>query len=235
MQEGKRLPSRIYFFHNLVYTVKNMSDYTGILPRTVVLEGLDGAGTTTQAQLLAERLRERGTDVCLTCEPTSSPVGTLLRQALHGLPPLTPRTLAFLFAADREHHIYNPEDGILHQLERGRTVVSDRYLFSSLAYQSVDTPYSEVALLNSLFPYPRMIIYIDTPAEVCMERLKTRPSRDRFEEITFQKKVSASYERSFEKLPSGCTLHRFDGSLSVETIAQQIYSAFCSTISIASP
>ncbi len=206
-----------------------------MLLRTVVLEGLDGAGTTTQAQLLADRLRANGTDVHLTCEPTDSPVGTLIRQALHGSSALTPRTLAFLFAADREHHIFNPQDGLLHQIQQGRMVISDRYLFSSLAYQSVDTPYNEVALLNSLFPYPELIIYLDTPAEVCMERLQARPTRDRYEEITFQRKVSTCYERSFEHLPTSCTLLRFDGTASVKTLAQQIYSAVCYTMNIASP
>src|SRR5215471_2535238 len=105
----------------------------------VVLEGLDGAGTTTQAERLASRLRQAGYAVLVTREPSDGPVGTVLRRALAGgvaLPhrggPLSDHTLALLFAADRMDHLCAE---ILPALGKGQIVLCDRYLLSSYAYQ----------------------------------------------------------------------------------------------------
>src|SRR4051794_39709628 len=107
--------------------------------RFIVIEGLDGAGTTTQTERLATRLREEGHRVLTTREPSDGPVGMLLRQALTGrltLPgahaPLADETLALLFAADRTDHLASRVEPAL---GRGEVVLCDRYVLSSLAYQ----------------------------------------------------------------------------------------------------
>lgn len=112
--------------------------------RFIVLEGLDGAGTTTQTERLASLLRSEGHDVVTTREPSDGPVGTMLRQALTGrlgLPqgrgPLAQETLALLFAADRTDHLHAR---ILPALEQGKVVLCDRYVLSSLAYQGASLP-----------------------------------------------------------------------------------------------
>ncbi|HLL53606.1 MAG TPA: dTMP kinase, partial [Myxococcaceae bacterium] len=99
--------------------------------RFFVLEGLDGAGTTTQCERLASELRSRGFRVLVTREPSDGPVGTMIRQALTGrlgMPggngPLAPETLALLFAADRADHLHAR---VRPALERGEIVISDRY------------------------------------------------------------------------------------------------------------
>ena len=106
----------------------------------VVLEGMDGAGTTTQAARLAEALRARGVHVRLTREPSDGPIGMMVRQVLTGRI-VSPAgrapgwaTMALLFAADRMDHV---ESEIEPFLLAGGTVISDRYDASSLAYQSV--------------------------------------------------------------------------------------------------
>src|SRR5580704_3077298 len=110
--------------------------------RFVVLEGIDGSGTTTHVARLADRLRARKELVRTTREPSDGPVGTLVRQVLTGrvvVPGgLAPgwATMALLFAADRMDHV---ESEIAPFIDQGGVVVSDRYDASSLAYQSVSS------------------------------------------------------------------------------------------------
>ena len=201
----------------------------------IVFEGLDGAGTTTQANLLAQKYRNSGSSVLLTCEPTNSEIGKLIRQILRGDIKITPRSLAFLFAADRDNHLYNLVDGIVSAAEKGGIVVSDRYFFSSLAYQSIDAPYSEVEIINSLFPFPEIVIYIDTPPDVCIDRIANREIRDDFETLEFQEKVYNLYEKAFCKMSNKTHLIRFDGTLNIAVLEREIFSAVSQIISIASP
>lgn len=100
----------------------------------VVFEGGDGAGKSTQCHRLAEALRARGQEVVLTREPGGTPLGEAVRRVLLGAGSegMAPRTEALLFAAARAEHaaaLIRPA------LSRGATVVSDRYLDSSVAYQ----------------------------------------------------------------------------------------------------
>lgn len=191
----------------------------------IVFEGLDGAGTTTQARLLAEHFRSRGKEVFLTCEPTDGPIGRLIRAVLSKEIILTPRTLAKLYAADRDEHI-NGIGGVREHTEQGRIVISDRYFFSSIAYQSIDSPIDSVIGYNSEYPYPELIIYIDTPVEVCMERILSRSTTsDIFEIEHIQRSVYDNYRRAFELLPEGVRLIRVDGSLGIEEVTARIREA----------
>src|ERR1700722_11897047 len=110
--------------------------------RFVVLEGIDGAGTTTHVARLAERLRTMGVAVRATREPSDGPVGTLVRQVLTGRLVVPGgrapgwATMALLFAADRMDHVESEIDPFISE---GGIVVSDRYDASSLAYQSVSS------------------------------------------------------------------------------------------------
>lgn len=109
----------------------------------IVLEGIDGSGTTTNVRLLAEALRVRGLPAHATREPSDGPVGALIRLALagrlvvpgtHGGHAPSWATMAMLFAADRLDHL---ETEIVPNLRDGVTVISDRYDASSVAYQSM--------------------------------------------------------------------------------------------------
>ena len=104
-----------------------------VLKKFIVLEGIDGAGTSTQIKRLVQTNPDK---YIATAEPTSGPTGKFLRQMLAGDFKVDERTNAYLFAADRCEHIFG-KGGVKELCESGKTVVSDRYFFSSLAYQSV--------------------------------------------------------------------------------------------------
>ena len=124
-----------------------------ILKSFIVFEGLDGAGTTTQIKNLARYYEFNKRQYCITNEPTSNPIGVLVRSVLQKKVVTTPDALALLYAADRSDHLYNPSYGITRMLEEGKIVMSDRYFYSSIAYQSVECDPSLIRTINS-FPSP---------------------------------------------------------------------------------
>lgn len=196
---------------------------TNVLKNFWVLEGLDGAGTTTQLRNIEKALSLTNKDFFITQEPTSFETGKLIRRILSGEIKAEQSTIAYLFAADRDNHLNNSKDGIITQINKGKLVISDRYLFSSLAYQSIGFDYGKISDLNKDFPYPEYIIFIDTPADDCIKRIDARgEKKEIFEKLEYQKKVHANYEKCFEKLPEGCHLLRIDGTLSREDIFEII-------------
>lgn len=101
----------------------------------IVFEGLDGCGKTSQIDILARRLKEKGEKVYVTAEPTNYETGLYLRRILSESLEKDIYLLAALFLADRIEHITHPEKGIKKYLDDGYTVICDRYYYSSLAYQ----------------------------------------------------------------------------------------------------
>jgi dTMP kinase len=185
---------------------------TTILQRFVVLEGLDGSGTTTQLKMLAERLAREGRPHAATWEPTDGVIGKMLRSILHQETRVHPRTVALLYAADRSEHVHDPQVGIEARTRRGELVISDRYLFSSLAYQSIECGLDWVTGLNSGFPLPQCLIFLDTPVEVCQERLSQRGKEELFDGLAFQTRVRDAYLRNFTRFSgSGMQLSLLDG------------------------
>ena len=143
-------------------------------PRLIVVEGLDGAGKTTQIKRLKEALEARGERVILTAEPTEYESGKALRAALSGKVKKTPCEMAVMFTADRIAHNKNPESGIEKMLSEGYTVISDRYYYSSLAYQGSITDPEWVAHLNLDCPEirkPDLCIFLDLAPEESMRRI----------------------------------------------------------------
>lgn len=196
---------------------------TEILKNFWVLEGLDGAGTTTQLKGLQSEFEKRKLPYFLTCEPTVYETGKFLRRILRGEIKIPQSSIAHMFSTDRDNHLYNTEYGILQHINNGEIVVSDRYFFSSFAYQSIGFSYDKVKAINSFFPYPEKVIYIDTPPEECLRRIEDRGNRKEiFEKLEYQKKVRENYEKCFLELPEGCTLVRIDGTLSKDTISNQL-------------
>src|SRR5437870_3245745 len=101
----------------------------------IALEGIDGSGKSTQAKLLSDKMQKEGLKVYLTCEPTGSPIGSLIRNILKGKMEADHRVIAGLFVADRLEHLLHKTNGILKKLANDFTVITDRYYFSSYAYQ----------------------------------------------------------------------------------------------------
>jgi len=195
-----------------------------ILKNFIVLEGIDGAGTSTQIKKLCSTNPDK---YIATAEPTDRATGRFLRQMLAGDFSVNEKTNSYLFAADRCEHLYG-EGGVIQLLNAGKTVVSDRYFFSSLAYQSVSCGKELPRLLNSPFPLPELLFYFDINPEVSLKRVEARAEKKEiYEKLEFQKKTAALYEEvisEYEKNPDGMKIIRIDASKSIEEISEIILS-----------
>ncbi len=157
----------------------------------VALEGIDGSGTTTLAGHLHEILARRGVAAEFTREPFPDAVGALIREALASSRDMDEAALALLFAANRLRHL---AEVVEPALARGRVVVSDRYLWSSLAYQSASLPASWVEAINAQARPADLVILLDAPVDVCLERVARRgQSPDRYEKSIFLSLVRENY------------------------------------------
>ncbi len=195
-----------------------------ILKKFIVIEGLDGAGTTTQLKLLAKQFDRESLPCFATCEPTDGPIGRCIRALIKETEHAKPNTLALLFAADRNEHVFNPDTGILSKLEKGFTVISDRYLFSSLAYQSVECGYDYVFALNRDFPLPEQLLFIDIPVEVGLSRIEHRSTKEIFEKKSFLEAVHTQYKKILEQYSdSGMAIRVIDGTASPEHIHASLW------------
>ncbi|MEM1631408.1 MAG: dTMP kinase [Thermofilum sp.] len=166
----------------------------------VAFEGIDGAGLTTHARLTEKFLESRGLRVVLTKEPTDGLIGGLIRACLRGEWRADPMTLQLLFAADRCHHVNTV---ILPALRAGRAVVTDRYIFSSLAYGSLNLDYEWLKTVNSKFPLPDVTFILDIEPEVAVARIREdRFAVELFEEIEKLERVRTAYFRISEEFPN---------------------------------
>jgi len=166
----------------------------------IVFEGIDGAGKSTQARLLAEELTKLGHGVVLTKEPTDTPFGKLIRRLVltggkEGIidgAKISREAEALLFAADRAEHV---DKLIRPSLRSGKTVVSDRYFYSSLAYQwarGLDLKW--LIDLNRFAIRPDLVILLDLPPEEGLKRINGRSIRSEFDKIfELQIKVRENY------------------------------------------
>jgi dTMP kinase len=155
----------------------------------VVLEGLDGAGSTTQASLLESYFKEKGKKVLLTKEPTQGIIGGTIRAVLKGDLSLSNEALQLLFAADRSYHLSKE---IEPALEKDYIVISDRYLFSSIAYGSASgLDRNWLKRINEKFRLPDISIFIDVDPKVCINRIK----ENRFSSELFEKEESLNKVR----------------------------------------
>jgi dTMP kinase len=195
----------------------------------IVLEGLDGAGTTTQVGRLVDRLHAAGRSVVATREPTDRSVGRLIRRVLAGDPDApSPRTLPWLFAADRSDHL---EAVIEPALAAGTIIVSDRYYHSSLAYQSLVEPLERVHTLNATFRTPDLTVFVRVTPEEALSRIERRGGeREIFEQLDKLRAINDAYGRVIALLRSrGEPIVEVDGSASPEQVASAI-SALVDTL-----
>lgn len=192
--------------------------------RFIVIEGIDGAGTTTQLRLLAETLGAKGIPCVATAEPTQSPIGKIIRTILSGEMPAAATTVAYLYATDRNEHIYG-KNGILDNVSAGSLVISDRYALSSLAYQGVTCGPELPWLLNSDFPIPGLTLLFEVAPEITIERIQSREKKEIYETLEFQKQVCAMYETMADRLQKkGWRIERIDAAKDVATVRRDIES-----------
>ena len=169
-----------------------------VLKNFIAFEGIDGSGTTTQLALL----RARFPSVLLTAEPTSSATGQFLRRMLSGEVEVAKQTAAYLFAADRCEHLWGKVSyhegrlvtGVAEVCADGKTVVSDRYIFSSLAYQGERATRELTARLNETFPLPAVLVYFDISPELALDRVASRGrKREIYETLSTLNDVAHRY------------------------------------------
>ncbi|MBR59366.1 MAG: dTMP kinase [Myxococcales bacterium] len=192
--------------------------------RIIALEGLDGCGTTTQAARLIERLSSEGFSPLSTCEPSTGPIGLIIRKVLGGDPELqhsNAASLALLFAADRLEHYGRLVEPAL---RKNQIVVTDRSVWSSLAYQGLDLAPEWVASINGAAVLPHVAILVDVPAHLCMERIAARSDqRERFERLETLKALQTRYNDLFHAEHADATMLRVDGTSSPEEVHEAIW------------
>lgn len=197
-----------------------------VLKNFIVFEGIDGAGTSTQIKKLVER---DPAHFVATAEPTTGETGKFLRRMLAGEFKVDEKTNAYLFAADRCEHIFG-KGGVKELCESGKTVVSDRYFFSSLAYQSVSCGIELPILLNSPFPLPEYLFFFEINPEISLGRVNARNEhKEIYENLEAQKKIAALYEKviaMYESDPAKreeMKIVRIDATKSIEEISNLIW------------
>jgi dTMP kinase len=188
----------------------------------IVIEGLDGSGKTTQANLLEKKLSQKH-DVMLTAEPSRGKIGTFIREAcLYEDKRLPTEAEALLFAADRIEHMYSQ---LKPALDVGKLVICDRYIYSSLAYQgSAGLSLEWIKTINARALQPDFSIFIDVPAERVVERLKRKKSV--METLETQKKVREVYLKYINK----GELVRIDGDKTKDVVAKDLYATVLSLL-----
>lgn len=194
----------------------------------IAFEGIDGSGKSLQAKLLSDNLIKAGYKVYSTFEPTDGPIGAIIRNIFNHKTEADHRTIAGLFVADRLDHLLNKTNGILKMLEEGYTVISDRYCFSSYAYQGTHMSMDWVIEANSLsanLVRPDLNIYIDISPEISIKRLtEGRSSIELYENIENLRKVRDKYFEAFEKLKFIEKVFITDGNRPPEIIASDIWN-----------
>ena len=192
----------------------------------IVFEGIDGAGKTTQINLLANYLREQGRAVYCTAEPTETVSGGLLRDALSGASRRTICEMAAMFVFDRINHNVNPVNGIQKMLGDGFDVICDRYYYSSLAYQGSGTDPEWVGNMNLNCPEimrPDICIFLDLTPEQSMARInRGRATQEIYENEEKLTQVRNQFYRVFEDLKDRENIQIVDAYRSVEEIHADI-------------
>jgi dTMP kinase len=161
----------------------------------LALEGVDGCGKSTQAGLLATALRERGLEVVLTCEPTDGPLGLHIREYFQGPSRyLSAKEELNLFMADRRKHV---EEVINPALDEGKIVITDRYYYSSVAYQGALglDPDRILAQNEVMATPPDLTIVLALPVAQALARLSGTPARARqvSEDPAYLERVAGLY------------------------------------------
>lgn len=192
----------------------------------IVLEGIDGSGTSTQAELLKNYFISQQQKAVISPEPSNGKIGKLLREFLSTKDLFNSsekydQQMAYLFAADRFYHLYNDIDGVYKLISENVNVISTRYYFSSLAYNSKSSKdFDFVWSLNQRFPPPDLVIYIDIPVKLALERISDRPFKEIYETQSKLEQVKANFDHIFANYKDKILI--VDGSKSKEEIHQNI-------------
>ncbi|MDP2586140.1 MAG: dTMP kinase [Candidatus Levybacteria bacterium] len=200
--------------------------------KLVVIEGIDGSGKTTQAHKIVEVLNKKGIKAVFTKEPTDGIIARILQDVLSGKLKFSPVSFQYLFAADRAVH----QEEIIKYLKKGMTVVSDRYLWSALAYGMLDigaidnanekerllTAFSILSMYNQ-FIVPDFTFYLAVPAEIAMARIVQKTQKiEIYEKEEKIEKLKKGYDWLSKKFAK--EIITVDGEGPVEKVTERIIS-----------
>jgi dTMP kinase len=185
--------------------------------KLIAFEGLDGSGITTQSTLLRNSMLSRGKDVILTKEPTDGLIGGIIKASLRKEWKTNPLALQLLMVADRSHHLATE---IEPALKKNMTVISDRYILSTLAYGSPDVDMKVLQQLNAGYRKPNLTIMIDTHPRVCIERIKkSRHHIELFEDEQKFNQTRSNYLSLKNFFPN---THVIDGNRTPEEVMKDV-------------
>jgi dTMP kinase len=191
--------------------------------RFIALEGLDGAGTSTQADALAAVLRQRGSTVLQTREPSDGSIGRQTRDHLRADrdPPADPRVTALLFAADRLEHV---QCEVAPALQRGETVICDRYVMSSWVYQALDCDPAWIRQINAQAPWPDVTVFLDVDVDVAVARVRSRAGvAEIYDREAVQRRLAAAYRALVDEALPGVVV--VGGDAPIATVTERILAA----------
>lgn len=193
--------------------------------RFIALEGLDGAGISTQARRLSARLDRAGMSYFCTREPTDGPVGSQIRLALTGRLRVDPTTLALMFAADRADHLHH---AVAPRLEKGVHVLTERQVLSSLAYQGAqlgDRAWVRAINRENLrFLPPDLTVFLDVPPHTALKRIDAgRHARELFERADTLAATRAAFLEAIDELRAeGHRFELLDATQPIDRLEEQI-------------
>jgi dTMP kinase len=186
----------------------------------IAFEGLDGSGSSTQAELLANSLKKMGHKAYTTKEPTNNLIGGLIRGTLTKDWSASPECLQLLFAADRAHHL---DRTILPVIDKGNFIISDRYFFSTIAFGSIAIDKKWLTQINSRFILPTLTFLIKVSPVECIKRIgKNRAQFELFEEKEKLQKIWRTYAMLAKDKKNKIIV--INGERSIETISTEILS-----------
>ncbi|WP_119260979.1 dTMP kinase [cyanobacterium endosymbiont of Rhopalodia gibberula] len=203
----------------------------------IVLEGIDKAGKSTQAELLKNYFLTHQQQAVISSEPTDGPIGKLIREAMQSKiiaikqKESFDEQMAYLFTADRHYHLFNDINGVYKLINEDHThVIATRYYFSSLAYNcDAQNEFIFVATLNQRFPDPDVVFYIDIPLKIALSRLNNYSLREIYETEKKLRKVRHNYENIFKTYEG--KMFKLDGTGSIEEIHRKILTYLKETFS----
>jgi len=200
----------------------------------IVLEGIDGSGTTTQANEIKKRFADISLPAHVTAEPSAGPIGSTIRQILqgrlvvrlhHGVSPPNWVTMSLLFAADRSDHV---ESEIIPNLREGVNVICDRYLYSSVIYQTASADAKEVgewiSEINRHAKEPDLVLFLKVRPETAALRCRERDrGTEIYDDPEFQQKLSTAYDKLEAQFPN-VNIVTIDGEMSVNEVTDACWS-----------
>lgn len=195
----------------------------------IAFEGIDGSGKSTQVKKLMDKLSSLDIKCYETKEPTDSPIGSLIHQIMTGRIIADNKVIASLFIADRVDHLLNSTNGINEKIKDGIAVITDRYYFSSYAYNSIDLDMAWIISGNSISANilrPTITIFLDVPVRNALERI----NRGRFHKELYETeerliKVREKYFQAFDVLQNVEKVAIIDADAGIDAVTERIWKA----------